>query len=164
MRHRRKRLWKVVLSAIVVMGVGAWYLLRSHESDPYQFLAGRSPTDVTVRGPGSWGPEEWRTYSWKEDWRQVSAQASRELPKFGLTKEPQSDFPNSETWMGGKIDGGPCGIGTDHGVRIALGRAQPLPLRDLTDGNPEWVTVFVTSDIDDNWVNLVRYTFFAYHD
>jgi hypothetical protein len=49
-------------------------------------------------------------------------------------------------------------------VLIALGRVQPLTARDMTDGNPAWVTVFVASDLDDNWVNIVRYTFFAFRD
>lgn len=153
---------RLVLSAIAIIGLGTWYLLRSHASDPYRFLAARPLTDVSVQGPGSWGPKEWRTYSWKEDWRLVSAQANRELPAFGLNKEPKSRYiPDSELWMGEKFDGGLCGIGTDHSVLIVRGRAQPITARTMTDGDPEWVTVVVSSDLEDNWVNVVRYTFFA---
>ncbi len=64
--------------------------------------------------------------------------------------------------MGEKTDGGLCGIGTDHSVLIVRGRAQPITAHRMTDGDPAWVTVVVSSDIEDNWVNIVRYTFFAY--
>lgn len=163
MRPRRRWIWRLALGVIAIIGMGTWFLLRSHAFDPYLFLAGRSPTDVTVQGPGSWGPKEWRTYSWKEDWRQVSAQASRELPTLGLNKEPKSRYiPDSDLWMGAKTDGGLCGIGTDHSVLIVRGRAQPITAHSMTDGDLAWVTVVVSSDLEDNWVNIVRYTFFAY--
>lgn len=166
MKQRRVRWRRLVLGSLAAIGLGAWYLLRSHAFDPYRFLSGKSPVDVTILPPGSWAPAEARTYTWRANWLQVCAQARSELPRFGLAEEPISPWAFAMSrWMGEKIDGGPCGIGTDKSVLIARGRASPPPLTmALTDDDPNWVTVMATTDLEDNWINIVRYTFFACRD
>lgn len=67
--------------------------------------------------------------------------------------------------MGELIDGGPCGINSPIAVFVTPGRSLPLRLSEkLSDGDPEWVTVHITTDLDETWVNILRYTFFGVRD
>lgn len=64
--------------------------------------------------------------------------------------------------MGEMVDGGPCGIGSDTQIDIFPGKAMPLTLSgEYTDHDPEWVTVAIATDLEEGWINVIRYTFFA---
>jgi hypothetical protein len=136
--------------------------MRPRIHDPYEFLNGHRVAHSGVIGPGSWGPRQIRTYTWRQPWKEVANEARGELIELGLKQMPSRDpkLPYI-VWMDNPVDGGPCGIGADASVSIEQGRSLPLAWRnDSTDNDPEWVTVSISSALEDNWVNVLRYTFF----
>lgn len=145
-----------------LLAVVCWLLINPRNHDPYVFLKGHPIIDVAVSGPGSWGPSETRTYSWKESWRAVAGRAGPELKRLGMQQVKSRPGHQEVNWISEPIDGGPCGVGAEVSVYIVRGRSREITADGpLTDDDPDWVTVFVNSDIEDTWVNIVRYTFFA---
>ncbi len=160
-----RRRWLIAAGAPCALAIAAWLALRAHAHDPYPFLAEQRVVDVTVVGPGSWSASETRTYTRKQPWQSVAERARHELPTYGLKERPKSKyFPDSVSWMGEIVDGGLHGIGSDTIVLIVRGKSLSPGSKTYTDDDPEWVTVLVTTDLEENWINIVRYTFFAYRD
>jgi hypothetical protein len=143
--------------------IGGWALLHPRRHDPFPFLAGHDLVAVAVVPPGTWGPKEARLYSWREPWTSVAMKARHELPVFGLKERTRKkrDLVGA-TWMGGHISGnGLEGVDAELGVEVLPGRARELhSTGKLSDGDPKWVTVIVVSDLEDNWINILRYTTF----
>ena len=162
MTTRNRQGWWIAAIALGTVVVASWCAIHPRTRDPYPFLKGHRVREVAVQGPGSWGPQELRTYSWKQPWRSVVAAARRDLPAFGLSERPDDPHREDVVWTGKLIDGGLCGFGTDKSVTIVPGRSGPLRYSEpLSDEDPDWVTVLVQSDIDDNWITILRYTFFS---
>lgn len=133
---------------------------------PYPFLAGKSPIDVTVVGPGSWPASETRTYTWKQNWREVVDSVQLELKAAGLAEEPGMLWrPHSASWESGKVNGGLCGTNCDRYVWIGRGKlTSKPPYYGKTDADPDWVTVTVSRNLDETPINVIRYTVFGYRD
>lgn len=153
----------VALGAGIILVLAGWKLTHPNTRDPFAFLNGHEVQDVAVQGPGSWPAAELRSYSWKQSWESVVAEARKQLPSHGLNEQPKRMHDGAGvTWLGKVVDGGLCGLGSDRSVIIAQGRSRPLRYTErLSDGDPEWVTVIVRSDLDENWINILRYTFFS---
>lgn len=166
MTLRARRCWAIGGGAVAILGLGVWTLLHPQTRDPYRFLDGQGVIDVSVLPPGSWPPTEVRMYSWRGSWQSAAASARAELPSFGLSERPRSkQFPDQARWLGELIDGGPCGINSDISVLIVRGRSRSLgDSASLTDDDPQWVTVLVSSFLDESWISVVRYTFFGMRD
>jgi len=147
----------VVICGTFGLAAAGWILVHPVVRDPYPFLGGRRATFEGVMGPGSWSAKQLRAYTWKQPWREVAAVAKKELPGHGLTQVTSTE---GASWMGEMIDGGPCGIGSDTQLDVMPGRANPLTMSGaFTDKDPEWVSVFVATDLEDSWLNVLRYTF-----
>lgn len=149
---------KFAIAGIGVLGVasvGMWLLIHPKVQDKYSFLGGRSPSEVAVMGPSMGrGPMEYRVYTLQEPWKQVAEDIRRELKKAGIQEVPRK--PKSPPGANWNI------CNSDSGVFVSPGRA----LRMTQDGNPtdmdpRWVTVFVYGNLDDSWVNIIRYTCFG---
>ncbi|MBC8066493.1 MAG: hypothetical protein H7Y17_16805 [Chlorobia bacterium] len=156
---------KVGIAAIFVvsaMSVAGWIVINPRTTDSYKFLDGRRPAFVGVTGPGSWSAKECRSYTWKMPWKRVAAEVRKELGTAGMTEQKRHPkAPDGASWLAEIIDGGPCGIGSSLEIDVMKGQANRLTeFGYFTDGDPEWVTVFVTSDLDNTWANVLRYTFF----
>ena len=152
----------VVVAGAAILATTGWAITHPVVRDPYKFLGGRRAGEVGVIGPGSWSAKEIRSYSWQQPWHEVAAVARKELQAMGMEELPhkKGDLPGA-TWMDEIIDGGPCGIGSDKSVYILPGRAKRMTeFGEFTDNAPEWVTVFVSSDLEESWANVIRYTFF----
>ncbi len=68
-------------------------------------------------------------------------------------------------WRAGIVDGGLCGTSSSVSIYIEQGKARPITGRGpITDQDPNWVTVTISSDLDESWVNVIRYTFFSIPD
>ncbi|MBV6458378.1 MAG: hypothetical protein HONBIEJF_01505 [Fimbriimonadaceae bacterium] len=69
MTSRTRRGWKTAFASTAVLTIAAWMLINPRNKDRYLFLKDHPIVDVAVTGPGSWGPSEIRTYSWKGSWK-----------------------------------------------------------------------------------------------
>ena len=162
----RKR-WPKIHALLGVCLLCAWALLHPQAVDPYPFLANHRPIDVSVLPPGTWGPRELRTYTWKQPWQTVASTARHDLPAFNLIehKRRKKQGPGA-TWMSKETYGnGLEGTSADLILEIDPGRSQqkgsnaPFP-----DNDPAWVTVTVISTLVDNWITVLRYTFLGMRD
>jgi hypothetical protein len=163
MRIPWRKVAVVTLAGAAALGLAGWVITHPVVRDPYKFLGGRLAGEVGVVGPGSWSAKEIRLYTWRQPWGEVAAVARKELTALGMNELPRKkgDLPGAN-WMGEIIDGGPCGIGSDKSVYILPGRAKRMTeFGEFTDSASDWVTVFVSSDLDESWVNVIRYTFFS---
>lgn len=160
--RRRKWLRRFLAIPAIAAAIIVWAAL-THGRDDYPFLDGHGTTDVGVLGPGSWGAKEIRVYSWQQSWTEVSQKADGDLIRAGLDRRnPPKNTNDRRDWSTELIDGGPCGKGASTWVVVSKGRANPLRSNgNLTDGDPEWVTVMISADLDENWINVIRYTFFS---
>lgn len=159
---RAKKRIIVFFSATGVVLATGWLALHPRHRDPYLFLQGHGLVDVGVVGPGSFGPKEFRLYSWRQPYGEVIAQAKIELPKHGLKLHRDNRKDGSAEWTSAIIDGGLCGESSDLWVTISPGHE--LSLKGTTDPKdyvPEWTTVTVSSSLDESWLNVVRYTLFG---
>jgi len=157
------RLLGTVVAAAAVLYTGAWVLLHPRTRDPFSILVNHAPVDVGVVGPGSFGPKEVRTYSWRQPWRSVVKEARRDLPARGLKeRRPWQGAGPGSYWLGGHIESNQLeGTDAELEVDIEPGRTTaPVTMRSGPDGDSDWVTVTVIADLDDNWINMVRYTCF----
>jgi hypothetical protein len=110
---------------------------------------------------------EVRLYSWKRPWQDVAAAARHDLPAFKLVEDRQRRKQALPvTWMSKETYGnGLEGISADIVLDIGQGRCREGRGHEPNiDNDPEWVTVSVVSVLDDNWINTIRYTFFASRD
>jgi hypothetical protein len=116
----------------------------------------------SVEAPGSWPATELRVYTWKERWSSVAERARKELPSYRLSEHVPVPEDGCARWSAELIDGGPCGKRSELEVFIMKGRAHPLRQTEpMTDKDPAWVTVLVASWLDENWVTMLRHTFFS---
>lgn len=160
MKHRARTATIVILGATSLIAGAALMAFSPIRRDPFRFLEGRPLVHTAIQGPGSWGPQEYRFYSWKEDWQVVAARVRTEMPTWGmkeLSKKP--DWPEGVTWVHKIIDGGLSGSGSDLTVEVVPGRANRPSMRTpMTNKDPSWVTVVVVADAEDNLLNIIRYT------
>jgi hypothetical protein len=158
---------KVVLLSIglvlVSLATVGWALVRRHSIDPYDFLRGRGVAHVGVIGPGSFAAKEIRTYTWRQPWAELVKEARPEMNRLKMEETLSTKAADKYVlWQAGLVHCGPCGASADVSIYALPGRA--LPLRQFgpqTDRDPEWVTVIVSSTLDENWINVIRYTFFS---
>ena len=148
-----------------LVAVSFWIVTHPRHHDPYPFLKDQPLLDVAVRGPGSFGPKEFRLYSWHEPFERVKLAAKTDLPHYGLKRRKfKNDKSKNADWSGDIVDGGPCGVSSDIWITISPGNNPSIQgLMKKSDDNPEWTTVVVSSDLDESWVNVLRYTFFSLH-
>lgn len=161
MKQRKWLRWLFAVPAIAA-AIFVWAAL-AHGRDQYPFLDGHGTTEVGVVGPGSWPASETRVYTWKQPWTEVAQRADADLIRAGLDpRKPPKNPKDRRDWSSELINGGLCGTSASTWVVVSKGRANPLRSNGhLTDGDPEWVTVMVSADIDENWINVIRYTFFS---
>lgn len=109
-------------------------------------------------------PRECRIYTWNEPWLVVTEAARRDLPKFKLIehRRKKKGGPDAK-WMSRETYGnGLEGLSADVVLNIVPGRTHQMRKDgpDI-DNDPAWVTVSVITTLEDNWINILRYTFFS---
>lgn len=148
------------LAILVFMGR---LLLFPQVNDPYRFLERQSVAEWQLVGAGTWPATESRVYTWKAVRSDVLKQAKQELTSAGLKEHPDNPKSESFSYTTKLIECGPCGKNADIVVDFYSGRFNPAyPTSDLTDKDPEWVTVVVSTWLDDDWVTNFRSMFVAY--
>ncbi len=165
MASRLKRMAKTGMVAFGVLIAGASLglvgVLQFWPSDRYRFLGGRDPVLAGVMPPiqicfanpphERWA-QEYRIYSWKQDFASVVAAAERELPAFGFMRVPARSA--KEDWVA--FEG-------DEGKSVWLQPGPSETRREALGGkgsrDPKWVTVVIETAAPRNWVTHVRIAF-----
>jgi hypothetical protein len=150
-----KRIARFALWGLSVLLLGCllavFFLLRP-QADLFQFLAGRQPSLTGVSGyhshtsnPVGIG-QDYRIYSWQQNYNEVLSTASRELESQGYRVTYRGK--DGTVWMRGDFDGVMIGPGQSRSRREGLvGKRQ-------MDEN--WVTVFVGNPAGDSLGNHLR--------
>ena len=132
-------------------------LLFPQVPDPYRFLERQSVADWQLVGSGSWPATESRVYTWQAFRSDVVKQAKHELISAGLKERPDNPEPESVSYTTELIDGGPCGKNANIIIDFHQGRFDPAyATSGLTDKDPKWVTVVVSTWLDDTWITSFR--------
>jgi len=160
-RWAKRALWAFG-GLLAISAFGLLLILQVWPVDHFRFLGGRealiagqmSPIEVDdFQNPGRHVPaDEYRIYSWKQDFNEVKSEAAAELAAlgYGAVTRPGLSADHA-SWS--RFDG--------RSVWLQLGRSQSR--RDALGGyaKPDraWVTVICGNPAPDNWITHVRIAF-----
>jgi len=155
-RGKLGRLLLVVAFAVSLGFAAVWGLIAlAGRQDRFRFLRGHSPflsgvfPIIQDSGYQSKGfTDEYRVYSWREDFSQVCNAADEELARQGYTRN-RTPYPAVSSWR--RSDGFGVWIEAKH-----LKSREDL-IHDRAPTDFAWVAVVCTDPIPDTWISHARY-------